>query len=115
MSGCGCDSESVSWSTFQGDAFSVTLLLKDSSGAAIDLTGKTIEAQLRVSVGDPVLVETFNVEYLTPLTDGRARLYFSEAETDAIDPGCYVFDVKLSPNRRTLFSGTFDVKQSITI
>ena len=78
----------------QGAAFLQSFVIKDGSGAVIDLTGCTASMQIRPALGMPAIVSltTANGGLVLGGTNGTITPVFA---TDALNPGKYVYDLKL--------------------
>ena len=78
----------------QGSDFSATVSLVDSAGDALDLTEYTANAQMRKNYASSTAV-SFTTTITNPKTLGKLTLALSNAQTSAIDPGRYLYDVEI--------------------
>lgn len=99
----------------QGASFGQSFLIQDATGAALDLTGCTAAMQVRTSVSDP--------DALLTLTTADGGLVIAAGtitpvfDTDALPPGLYVYDLKLTDAGGEVFrllQGTFNVTGEVT-
>ena len=79
----------------QGSDFSTTVNITDGSGSATDLTGYTGAAQIRKHWSSTTSYD-FTVTIPAPETDGIVQLALSSAQTSAIPPGRYNYDIELT-------------------
>jgi hypothetical protein len=89
----------------QGATFSRILVLKDSTGAVIDITGATADMQVRETVNAAdILVElsTTNGRIVVDGTNGKLTLTISASDTASLTLNG-VYDLKV-----TYLSGTVD-------
>ena len=95
----------------QGDSFTMTVTLKDSTGTAIDISnGYTFLMQVRkrnrnrdlvigtVGVGDNGPV---NFTFANPSSDGTVDITLSAANMRSVEPGRYVYDVQYATDTAT--------------
>jgi len=76
-----------------GSDFSQTFTLEGTdTNSAFNLTGYTVEAQLRKWSGSSSAV-TFTTSILYPVTSGKISLVLTSETTSNIKPGRYVYDV----------------------
>jgi zona occludens toxin (predicted ATPase) len=104
----------------QGATLLKPIVWKDSTGAAVNLTGYTAKMQVRRSVAsDDVLLELSNANgtlTITPLT-GTVTMVFSAATTAAIDWKRGKYDLELTAADGTvtrLIEGEITVSLEIT-
>lgn len=85
---------------YQGDTYKKTFGLKDGNGVAIDLTGQTPKAQIRVNqASSSVLLEfTAALETQAGATLGQVTISATHADTAALTPAdAYgVWDLQLT-------------------
>ena len=102
---------------FRGDDLSLTFYFKDSTGAAIDLTGCTVFATVKSSVEDAdASAKLSKTLTLTPAL-GKAVLEATAAEMLYLR-GQYVMDIQLKTAAgaiRTPFKSDFYVDEDVTI
>jgi len=97
----------------QGDTFSEQILMEDSDGSAIDITGYSFASQLR-RTADGVLVAAFSIS--TNLATSTVTRTLNSATTAGLS-GTYVHDFQWtnpSGQVRTLFSGEFEIEPEVT-
>jgi len=79
-----------------GSDFSQTFTLEGSdTNSAFDLTGYTVESQMRKWAGSSSSV-TFSSEVVFPPISGTLQLHLSANQTTSIKPGRYVYDVVIT-------------------
>ena len=97
----------------QGDTFSEQILMEDSDGAAIDLTGYSFASQLRRTAAGAV-VATFSIS--VDLGTSTVTRTLSAGTTAGLD-GTYVHDFQWTNplgQVRTLFTGEFEIVAEVT-
>ena len=88
----------------QGDTFRKRIAFTHAGTTnPIDLTGYTAFAQLRQKPGEELKAEA---EAIVDAEIGRVTVIFSAADTAALEPGEYGYDIRLVSNddTRTIFS-----------
>lgn len=99
----------------QGATFEQSFLIKDATGATLDLTGCSASMQVRISVGDPTA--------LLSLTTANGGLVMSAGtitpifDPNALTPGYYVYDLKLTDSGGEAFrllQGSVTVTGAVT-
>ena len=101
---------------YRGDFVEVEVELVDDSEVALDLTGLSAQAQLRVDY-DAVTGVDFECEVLSPATSGKVRIYMSSATTTALTEDSYIWDFQLTNidnDSRTYFTGDVTVSPEVT-
>jgi len=71
----------------QGATFTRTMQYKDSTGTAINLTGMTLNAQIRRSYSDPTITQSFTIviaNQTVPATVGQFSISLTSAQTASI-------------------------------
>tara|TARA_E500000318_G_scaffold7690_2_gene7108 strand:+ start:12572 stop:12970 length:399 start_codon:yes stop_codon:yes gene_type:complete len=109
----------------QGDSFTMTVTLKDSTGTAIDISsGYDFLMQVRkrnrnrdlvigtVGVGD---VGPVNFTFANPSSNGTVDITLSAANMRSVEPGRYVYDVQYATESetKTFLEGTFKVNRDV--
>ena len=79
----------------QNSDFSTTVLLQDSSGNALNLTGYTAIGKISKYYGSNKFV-SINVTLSAPLTSGIIVLSLDKVTTKHMEIGRYVYDVKIT-------------------
>lgn len=104
---------------FRGDDLDLTLYFKESSGAAVDLTGCTIFATVKSSIEDPdasaVLTPVCTIS--SPETAGIVTITATAVQMSALR-GQYVLDIQLKTAAgkiQTPFKSDFYVDEDVTI
>ena len=72
-------------SVSQGSDFTLSMTIKDSLGALVDLTAHVFTGQIRKTVSDATVQATFGFTILNQITDkGRVDVYLNAAASTAI-------------------------------
>lgn len=110
---------------YRGQSKTFELTIKDSTNAAVDLTGASIYFTVKKEVTDTVAIiskttdDPLQAEILAPNTDGKARIYLIPSDTSVLDVGDYLFDiwVQLSSGKRypIVEVSKFIIKASVTL
>jgi hypothetical protein len=103
-------------SVYQGDDFRAAVTVSDSTGAAADLTGYTVNAQIRRGIADnnPDIVQTISTSVDLPNT---INLSIDHADTANLT-GPYLWDLQLTAadgTKTTILRGKVDVLREITV
>jgi len=77
----------------QGTTFSLSITVSDANGNEIDLTGYTLQAQLRKSYG-ATSYTAFTVVSATPAS-GELTISLTNTQTSALKAGRYVYDIEI--------------------
>ena len=95
---------------FSGDALYMLCTVKDSTGAAVDLTGATIDFEL-----GSLVESTSGVTVTNGNAAGTITIVATDAAMAAIVAGTYDISVRytLSGNSTTLFTGTYTARASV--
>jgi|TARA_B110000908_G_scaffold167905_1_gene221723 hypothetical protein len=81
----------------QGSDVAIELHLIDPTGGAKDLNNHTINAKMKKNFNsDSADTQIFNSIIATPATDGIITLSLTNAQTDSLRAGKYVYDVEMS-------------------
>ena len=78
----------------QGTDFSSIISLNNQDGTPMNLTGYTVKSQFRKSFQSSTYVGFTASIYDAP--NGKVRLQLSNAQTSAVDPGRYLYDIQLT-------------------
>lgn len=103
----------------QGATWSVVITYKDSTGAAINLTGYTAAMQIRQQYNstdaDLTLTSPSNGIVITPLT-GVVTVTITAAQTFTLAEGYYVYDIELTSGtyKDRLIQGQLTVAPEVT-
>ena len=83
-------------------------------GVPVDLTGRAIQAQIRMAYADAQPAAIFAVS-ITDAAQGRFRLSLTEVQTAALGFDRYVYDVRVGPERyERLLHGIVTVSKGVT-
>lgn len=81
----------------QGNDVTITLNLTDTTGAKKNLTNHVATAKLKKNYNsDSSDTTSFTAAIPTPATDGVITLALTNAQTDALKAGRYVYDVEIA-------------------
>jgi len=78
----------------QGTTYSLTISVADATGAAVNLTGYTLRAQLRKSYG-ATSYTSFTTSAGAVPADGELTISLTDAQTSALKSGRYVYDIEI--------------------
>lgn len=104
----------------QGATLNRVLFLKTSTKTPINLTGYSGRMQIRTSSAESAIVQTLVTGTRSLSIDpllGRVDVLLTPAETEALSPGIYVYDIELeSPDGDVtkFIAGKFTVRAEIT-
>lgn len=106
----------------QGSDIAVELHLVDASGNPKNLTNYSGAATMKKSYSsDSADTQAFDFAIQAPPTDGIVTISLTNAQTDALDAGKYVYDVEISytdSNDNTIIErileGKIDLTPSVT-
>lgn len=99
---------------YKGDYLPFRLILRDSAGVPIDLTGYTARAQIRDYIDSTVVFE-FALT-ITPTT-GTIDVILNSPISSGLLPGSYIWDIQVtnpSGNTRTHIAGDVKVYDEVT-
>lgn len=99
---------------YKGDYFPFRLLLKDSTGAPLNLTGYTARSQIRDYIDSTVVFEF--ATSIVP-TEGAVDIMLNSTTSSGLAPGSYIWDVQLTNpdgNTRTYIAGDVKVYDEVT-
>lgn len=98
-----------------GDTEQVTLFIKDSAGAAVNITGRTYAAQIRKSVTDATPIATFTCT-ITDAAAGKMIATLSATTTAALSPGNACWDLSETNGSvvTTLIGGFVSIVKDVT-
>jgi hypothetical protein len=106
----------------QGSDVTITLNLTDTNGAKKNLTNYAATAKLKKNYNsDSSDTTSFTAAIPTPATDGVITLALTNAQTDALKAGRYVYDVEIAfvdsdtnTIRERILEGRVQVTPSVT-
>lgn len=95
----------------------LTLTMQDSLGAAVNLTGFSVKAEVRIQPGDPVVIDL--VPQITTPASGIVTIpQIDDDTTNSYDAGTYQWDMILKEssddNGQSVLSGRFYIKNKVT-
>lgn len=100
----------------QGATFTAEVAVSDNDGAILDLTGYTAEGQIRKTYTSSTSID-FTAAIEAPTT-GNVNISLSAAQTGAMKPGRYVYDVEITNDGGTtvtrILEGQVEVTPSVT-
>ena len=79
----------------QGADYTASVDVTDSDGDAVDLTGHTAAGQIRKTYSSTTAVD-FAVSFANPRTTGTISISLTNAQTNAMKAGRYVYDVEIT-------------------
>lgn len=111
---------------FKGQSKTFLLSVKEEpANTPADLTGATVYFTVKRRVGDATAIiaktsaTVTEIEILVPETDGKAKIFLSPSDTNAMSPGNYVYDVwvELVSGKRypVIEPSAFVLKDSVTV
>lgn len=105
------------WAYVRGDSFMRTFVIKQG-GAACDLTGYEVKAQIRERPDTDVLAD-FTAVVVAPATDGRVRISLTTTQTAVLPPESkwdlqIVLTAAPTTNTHTMLAGKVTVCPDIT-
>lgn len=106
-------------SIYKRDDVTINLVVKNSAGVAIDITGYKFWFTAKVNKDDvdaSALIQVSVTDHTNP-TEGETSIQLSKINTN-ITPGNYYYDIQMKDNMNkilTLVSSTIEIKQDITI
>lgn len=95
----------------RGDTFRLPFNVKDSNGAAVDISGWTITSQMRAI--DDTVVATFTINLINGGTGGQAEIYAAPVATSAWSVGAHMMDVEVLDGNGDVYS-TADIQVQVT-
>lgn len=82
---------------YRGDKFSFTFSIKDGNGNYVPKTGYTPKAEMRTTADDAAVAAEFTASLLDQTAaPGAVNIMLTAAETAALAPGKYVWDIQLT-------------------
>lgn len=118
MSKC-CSQKPYDFCIFQGDDHSFSIFYKDPAGDPIDMTGYDVSMQVRADYDseESVLDLTVGDGITITALDGKTLVEISNAQSESIPAGIYVYDVEAeSPagKKRKLAFGKITIRAEVT-
>lgn len=100
-----------------GDTETISVAIKDSAGAAVNITGRTYAAQIRANAEDTTILATFSCS-VTSAVAGTLQATLSATDTRALTPGLGVWDLQETITSggvvTTLLAGQVTIVQDVT-
>ena len=100
----------------QGATFTAEVAVSDTNGDILDLTGYTAEGQIRKTYTSSTSI-AFTAAIESPAS-GNVNISLSAAQTGAMKPGRYVYDVEITNDGGTtvtrILEGQVEVTPSVT-
>ena len=99
---------------YKGQTYQQHFYFKDTKKAPIDLSGLTAKAQIRPAENSETLTAELHAVVFGP--EGKISLGLNDAETAALLPGVYMWDLKVSGDDRVRYwlRGKFIVSGRVT-
>ena len=98
-----------------GADYSIIVTANQSNGDPLNLTGYTVRSQVRNSYASPTAYD-FTASIFAA-TSGKIRLSMTAAQTSAIKPGRYLYDVEITSannEKRRVLEGIIIITPEIT-
>jgi hypothetical protein len=99
---------------YRGDYFSTSIVLKDSTGVVLNLSGYTAKCSIRTSFS---ATESFDATCTITAAEGRVDILFPSSVTETIAAGDYIWDFQVTNpdgNVRTYLAGDVKVWDEVT-
>lgn len=98
-----------------GADYSIIVTANQSNGDPLNLTGYTVRSQIRKSYASSTAYDFTATVFAA--TSGKIRLSLTNAQTSAIKPGRYLYDVEITSSaneKRRVLEGIIIVTPEIT-
>jgi hypothetical protein len=98
-----------------GDTETISVAIKDSTGAPVNITGRTYAAQIRTTTDAPTALATFSCS-ITNAAAGTLAATLSATTTAALTAGLAVWDLQETNGTTvtTLLGGSVTIVQDVT-
>jgi hypothetical protein len=98
-----------------GDTETISVAIKDSTGAAVNITGRTYAAQIRTTTDAATALATFSCS-ITNAAAGTLAATLSATTTAALTAGLAVWDLQETNGTTvtTLLGGSVTISQDVT-
>jgi hypothetical protein len=98
-----------------GDTETISVAIKDSTGAAVNITGRTYAAQIRTTTDAATALATFSCSIVSGAA-GTLTATLSASTTAALTAGIAVWDLQETNGTTvtTLLSGSVTISQDVT-
>ena len=100
----------------QGSDYSVSVDVTDADGDALNLTGFTSKGQIRKTYSSSTAVD-FAVTVANPATLGVLNVSLTNAQTNAMKAGRYVYDLEITSGsgvKTRVLEGQFEITPGVT-
>ena len=100
----------------QGADYSAGIDVTDSDGDALDLTGYSAAGQIRKTYSSSTAVN-FTASIASPTTAGVVNIGLTNAQTNAMKAGRYVYDVEITSSGGTktrVLEGQIEITPGVT-
>ena len=100
----------------QGTDYSIVVDCTDVSGEVLDLTGYTAAAQIRKTYSSTTAVN-FTVSVRSPATAGILDVSLTNAQTNAMKAGRYVYDIEITSSggiKDRVIEGQLEIMPGVT-
>ena len=100
----------------QGADYSAGIDVTDSDGDALDLTGYSAAGQIRKTYSSSTAVN-FTASVASPTTAGVVNISLTNAQTNAMKAGRYVYDVEITSSGGTktrVLEGQLEIRPGVT-
>lgn len=101
-------------SLYKGDYFQTSIVIKDSTGSPVNLTGYTAKCSVRSGYD---AVESFDATCTITAIDGKVDILFPSSVTEQLDAGDYIWDFQVTNpdgNVRTYLTGDVKIWNEVT-
>jgi hypothetical protein len=98
-----------------GDTETISVAIKDSTGAPVNITGRTYAAQIRTTTDAATALATFSCSIVSG-ADGTLTATLSASTTAALTAGLGVWDLQETSGTTvtTLLAGSVTISQDVT-
>jgi len=100
----------------QGADYSASIDVTDADGDAVDLTGHTGAGQIRKTYSSSTAVD-FAVSVADPASSGVLNISLTNAQTNAMKAGRYVYDVEITNSggvKTRVLEGQIEITPGVT-
>lgn len=100
----------------QGADFSIGVDVADTDGNALNLTGYTAAGQIRKTYSSTTAVD-FTVSVRSPATAGILDVSLTNAQTNAMKAGRYVYDIEITSSggiKDRVIEGQLEIMPGVT-
>jgi len=100
----------------QGADYSAAIDVTDNDGDNLDLTGYTGAGQIRKTYSSSTAVD-FTVSVATPATSGILNISLTNAQTNAMKAGRYVYDIEITSTagiKTRVLEGQLEITPGVT-